>query len=219
MNGDWLTTARQSLPRLWDLRRRLEPTERLPDIRAITPEFLSARGLRGVIWDVDGTLMEYHATDIASDFRYQVRSLFTHPEISHAILSNCGDERFLALGEIFPEVPVIRSYSLSGKRFDRVFRDGRDSFAPNELESLYAKGAKQVRKPDGDLIRLAIREMGLDSPEEVVMVGDQYLTDIASANLAGARSIKVPAWGRETFPLPVRLSQDFEACLFRFRPR
>lgn len=191
----------------------------MADVRGITPEYLADRNLRGVIWDVDGTLMEYHANDIASEFRQEVRALFRHPDFSHAILSNCGDERFLALGKMFPEIPVVRSYAVGEERIDRVFRDGQDSFAPGELEALYARGARQVRKPDGELIFLAMREMNLVDPQGVVMVGDQYLTDVASANLAGARSIKVPAWARHTFPLPVKLSQDFEALLFRLRPR
>lgn len=219
MNGDWLTTARQSLPRLWDLRRRLEPTERLADVGGIDVEYLETRGIRGVIWDVDGTLMEYHAMDVASEFRDQIRSLFLHPTIKNSILSNCGDERFITLGQIFPEIPVVRSYVLNGKRVDRVIAEGRDSFQDGELEALYRDGGYQVRKPDPDLIHLAIREMELVPSDGVVMVGDQYLTDIASANLAGIRSIKVPAWRRDTFPLPVRLSQDFEACLYRIRPR
>jgi predicted HAD superfamily phosphohydrolase YqeG len=46
-------------------------------------------------------------------------------------------------------------------------------------------------------------------------VGDQYLTDIAGANLAGIRSIKVPTIGRRSFPLPVRFLQWSEELLFR----
>ena len=49
----------------------------------------------------------------------------------------------------------------------------------------------------------------------VVMVGDQYTTDIAGANLAGIRSIKVATIARHSFPFPVRLLQTMEDMLVR----
>jgi predicted HAD superfamily phosphohydrolase YqeG len=45
------------------------------------------------------------------------------------------------------------------------------------------------------------------------MVGDQYFTDIAGANLAGIRSIKVPTVGRAQFPFVVRWFQRLETAL------
>jgi predicted HAD superfamily phosphohydrolase YqeG len=44
------------------------------------------------------------------------------------------------------------------------------------------------------------------------MIGDQYFTDIVSANLAGVRSIKVPTLDPPSFPTAVRLSQKFETA-------
>ncbi|MCA9722385.1 MAG: HAD hydrolase-like protein, partial [Gemmatimonadetes bacterium] len=49
----------------------------------------------------------------------------------------------------------------------------------------------------------------------VVMVGDQYLTDIAGANLAGARSIKLAAIAPETLPPGIRAGQRVERLLYR----
>ncbi len=49
----------------------------------------------------------------------------------------------------------------------------------------------------------------------VLMVGDQYLTDVASANLAGIRSAKVRTFRRDTFPRSLRFSQALEVTLYR----
>jgi predicted HAD superfamily phosphohydrolase YqeG len=49
----------------------------------------------------------------------------------------------------------------------------------------------------------------------VALVGDQYLTDVATANLAGIRSIKVPTLGRASFPPSVRLLQRVDEWLYR----
>ena len=80
-----------------------------------------------------------------------------------------------------------------------------------------------IRKPSRRLVQAALRELGVaDRPAAALMVGDQYFTDIASANLAGIRSVKVPTLHRASFPAPVRWSQRLETMLYRLkhgRPR
>ena len=49
---------------------------------------------------------------------------------------------------------------------------------------------------------------------EVAMVGDQYLTDVAGANLGGIRSIKLPTLAPETFRRSVRAGQIAETVLY-----
>ena len=67
-------------------------------------------------------------------------------------------------------------------------------------------------------MRAALEELGVaDRPAAALMVGDQYFTDIASANLAGVRSVKVPTLHRASFPAPVRWSQRLEAVLYRLK--
>jgi len=67
-------------------------------------------------------------------------------------------------------------------------------------------------------VRAALAELDIaDRPEAALMVGDQYFTDIASANLAGVRSAKVPTLHRASFPAPVRWSQRLEAVLYRLK--
>jgi len=48
----------------------------------------------------------------------------------------------------------------------------------------------------------------------VAMVGDQYLTDVAGANLGGVRSIKLPTLAPGTFRRSVRLGQVVEILLY-----
>ena len=47
------------------------------------------------------------------------------------------------------------------------------------------------------------------------MVGDQYFTDIAGANLAGVRSIKLSAIGPESLPRSIRMGQMVERLVYR----
>ncbi len=218
MNGDWLTTAKQSLPRLKKLVHRLEPTFVFPDIRSITPEFVEREQIRGIIWDVDGTLMSYHGSAIDPALLPTVNAL-SECGVVQAVLSNCGEDRFVRLGTMFPEWPTLRGYQTAeGHRRYRVLKSGLDDPGPEEVARILSSGGFTVRKPDGDLLREALRVLDVE-PEHGLMVGDQYLTDVASANLAGVRSVKVPAWRGDTFPIAVKASQTFERLLYRFRPR
>jgi predicted HAD superfamily phosphohydrolase YqeG len=48
------------------------------------------------------------------------------------------------------------------------------------------------------------------------MVGDQYWTDVAGANMAGVRSIRVPPVEPGTFPTTLRVLQSVEQRLRRW---
>lgn len=79
-------------------------------------------------------------------------------------------------------------------------------------------GLGPIRKPSRRLVRAALEWLKVeDRPEAALMVGDQYFTDIASANLAGIRSLKVATLHRASFPRPVRVSQRLEGLLYRLR--
>ena len=75
-------------------------------------------------------------------------------------------------------------------------------------------GLDPVRKPDPELLRAAVAALELPG-SAVVMVGDQYFTDIAGAGLAGIRSIKVPTIGRESFPTGMRVGHVVERLAYR----
>ena len=140
-------------------------------------------------------------------------ALLADEGLRHAILSNASEERFLQLGEMFPTLPILRGYALRGELLFRKIARGTDCWTREELAARLAAGAHAVRKPNAELIELALRELAC-AKDEAVMIGDQYLTDVAGANLAGVRSIKLPTLAPETFRRTVRLGQIAENVVY-----
>jgi HAD superfamily phosphatase (TIGR01668 family) len=213
---DWLLTLRQTLPRLGQVLGNMQPTQHLPDVNAITSAMLEQQGIRSIIWDVDGTLMSYHARAIAPVLRSQVESLFSDSRLSHAILSNCDERRFDELKEIFPSVPIVRAYTTADGPVYRTAIAQRDTHTRDQVQEILSSGGRQIRKPSRLLVDHAIEQMQATSHGSVV-VGDQYLTDVASANLARVRSIKVQTFARKTFPKSIQTTQRLESLLYRLR--
>lgn len=208
------TTFVQVLPRLPSLLARMRPTWHLPSLAALDEQFLRSNGIRGIIWDVDGTLTGDRRSTLEPQVEGSFRSLLRNPDLRHVILSNSGEERFRQLGEIFPEVPLLRAYRLRGEVLYRRRLGGTDNWSAEELESRLAQGAVVVRKPDAQLIDYCVRELGVGA-DATVMVGDQYLTDVAGANLGGVRSVKLATLAPDTFRRTVRFSQVVELGLYR----
>lgn len=204
-------TIAQTLPRLRAVLGNLRPTWHFRDIGALSRDFLDRHGIRGIVWDVDGTLMRFHDTRLAPEGE-RLRGLFADVDIRHAILSNADERRFIELGILLPEIPVMKGYRVDGAVRVRVLQDGRDTMP--DAEALTAAGAVPLRKPDGSLMRAAVAALDL-VPAEVVMIGDQYFTDIAGANLGGVRSIKVNAIGWEALPPGIRFGQRVERIAYR----
>lgn len=223
--GDWLGTVRQAVPDLLRILPRLRPTLELESVAALDEAVLRDLGVTAVIWDVDGTLMENHGRRVSADVAPQVHALFEAPGLRHAILSNSGERRFQELGRIFPGVPVLRAYATpGGTAFRRLLRGtdawrgpGEERGPPRAARSCEHAGVEPLRvikKPSALLVDYALAELGVNR-REAVLVGDQYFTDVAGANLAGVRSIKVRTIGRGRFPLPVRVLQRLEDLLVR----
>ena len=211
---DLLSTLRQTLPRLWRLRSQLQPTFHLDTVAAIDTAFLQHHGIRAVLWDVDGTVMSFHGGDVDPAFPH-VRKLFRDGPGRHAILSNCHESRFEELGRMFPEVPIVRAYSTATGPIVRVKQRGGDTHTSHEVLELLNAGGRQIRKPSGELVGYCMHVLEEKDPNSVLIVGDQYVTDVASANLAGIRSAKVRTFRRDTFPRALRFSQALEATLYR----
>jgi HAD superfamily phosphatase (TIGR01668 family) len=184
---DWLLTIRQSavrIPRLWS---QLDPTFHLPSVASIDSDFVQQENIRGFIWDVDGTLMGCRHNRVAPDLQDAVATLFARSGTRHVILSNCAEDRFLELGRIFPTAPILRGYlTPRGPACRRLV--GQDDQRDPRIEN--TAQLQPIRKPSAILVEFALRELALP-PSQVVVVGDQYLTDIAGANATGVRSIKV----------------------------
>jgi predicted HAD superfamily phosphohydrolase YqeG len=207
------TTLVQVWPRLISLIGRMRPTWQVRSLAEITPAFLRARDVRGLIWDVDGTLTGDGRRDVLPEAAAPFRALLADPDVRHVILSNASEERFRQLGEMFPEIPLLRGYVHRGVRVFRTLHRGVESGTADQLAKRLADGAHVIRKPSAELIHYAVRELRC-AREHVVMVGDQYLTDVAGANLGGIRSIKLPTLAPETFRRSVRLGQIVENVLF-----
>lgn len=232
MSATWMQTARRLLPRLAGLSREIRPTFHLDSVNGLSAGRLRDLGVEAVLWDVDGTLMAHHAGRVDPALAAGFESLLRAPGLRHAIVSNCQEARFAELGEIFPATPVVLGYETGAGAAFRVRRGPRESWrgpgaaaassagdrAPGDLRPIRKPDRKPIRKPSRRLVRAALEELDIaDRPGAALMVGDQYFTDIASANLAGIRSVKVPTLRRASFPAPVRWSQRLEAALYRLR--
>jgi hypothetical protein len=121
---------------------------------------------------------------------------------------------------IFPEVPVLKVYrTIDGLLGRRLFR-GVETWFPElggATDATVDPGTAAlvpIRKPNADVIRFAVDQLGLE-PGAALMVGDQYWTDVAGANLGGIRSARVPVVGRSTFPAPIRLFQQLDRWMRR----
>jgi predicted HAD superfamily phosphohydrolase YqeG len=209
-----LSTLVQSVGRLPLLLRHMEPTWTFASLAELDAGFLRQHGITGLIWDVDGTLTAYHDTTLLEAAAGPFEALLADETLRHVILSNAPEWRFRELSRIFPAIPVLRGYLLAGEVHVRRLLGGADSWAPGELESRMAAGAVVLRKPDPRLVELAVAELGGD-PGRVVMVGDQHLTDVAGASLAGVRSVKLRNPARRSFPMAIRFTQRLEALAYR----
>ena len=213
MARDQYATMLQTLPRLWTIARKTKPTYHLDSAKEITADFLEREGISGVLWDVDGTIMSYHAKVIDDEFAH-LGDLIANGPAKHGILSNCDEDRFLELAEMFPEFPSLRGYTTpAGTVFRKTYKR-EDTHTHKQVSDILANGGRQIRKPSGELVQFGMEALGVTDPQAILMVGDQYLTDVASANLAGAKSAKVRTFRRDTFPLSIRISQRLERALY-----
>ncbi|WP_419857923.1 HAD hydrolase-like protein [Candidatus Palauibacter irciniicola] len=224
MKATWMQTARRLLPRLASMSRRIRPTFHLDSVNGLSAGRLRDLGVEAVLWDVDGTLMAHHAGRVDPALAPGFEDLLRAPGLRHAIVSNCQEARFAELGEIFPAIPVMLGYETGAGAAFRVRRGPRESWRGPGAAAASSAGdgspgdLRPIRKPSRRLVRAALEELGVaDRPAAALMVGDQYFTDIASANLAGVRSVKVPTLHRASFPAPVRWSQRLEAVLYRLK--
>lgn len=209
MHPDWLNTGVRVIRQLSTLANHVRPTLHARDVREIDPDELCRQGIRGVLWDVDGTLMGYHAHEIAPDLRAHVHALFADDRLRHAIVSNCDDARLEELARIFPEATVVRLHQTEPGLVTRSIANGVERYEP-PLSAPLPPGATAVQKPSAALVEAAAAALGDVPLAQIVVVGDQYFTDVASASLAGARSIKVTTYQRRSFPVGIQLGQGLE---------
>ncbi|HEU5139046.1 MAG TPA: YqeG family HAD IIIA-type phosphatase [Bacillales bacterium] len=130
------------------------PDEHVESIFDIQPDKLRELGIKGVITDLDNTLVEWDRPDATPELSKWV-TLMREQGIYITIVSNNKEKRV--------------------KRFSD----------PVEIPFIY-----KARKPMTKAFRHAMRDMKLRK-EEIVIVGDQILTDVLGGNRLGVHTILV----------------------------
>ncbi|MBM7660757.1 HAD superfamily phosphatase (TIGR01668 family) [Bacillus mesophilus] len=130
------------------------PNEHVKSIFDIKAEALKERGIKGIITDLDNTLVEWDRPTATPELKEWFKSLLDS-DITVTIVSNNNKER-------------VEAFS-----------------APIDVPFIF-----NARKPMTIAFKKALRSMNLKA-EEVVVVGDQLLTDILGGNRIGLHTILV----------------------------
>ncbi|MFD2926041.1 YqeG family HAD IIIA-type phosphatase [Halobacillus naozhouensis] len=130
------------------------PNEHVQSIHDIDPEDLIRKGIKGIITDLDNTLVAWDEPDATEEIVNWFR-LMNHHGIQVTIASNNNENRV----KLFSE-PLNTSFIHS------------------------------ARKPLSRAFKRARKEMKIQK-NEIVVVGDQLMTDVLGGNVAGLYTILV----------------------------
>ncbi|PLS15158.1 YqeG family HAD IIIA-type phosphatase [Bacillus sp. M6-12] len=134
--------------------KKFLPSQHVKSIFDITPESLKKQGIKGIITDLDNTLVEWDRPSATPQLIKWFDEMREHG-ILVTIVSNNIERR-------------VKSFA-----------------DPLQIPFIF-----QARKPMGKAFRKALRDMGLKK-SEVVVIGDQLLTDVLGGNLNGFHTILV----------------------------
>ncbi|MCP8616936.1 YqeG family HAD IIIA-type phosphatase [Salirhabdus salicampi] len=134
--------------------KRFLPNEHVQTVFDIKPEHLKEKGMKGIITDLDNTLVAWDQADATPEI-IEWFTLMQKHGITVTIISNNNEERVQYFAKPL-NIPFI----------------------------------SKARKPLGGAFKSALQEMNLE-PEEVVVVGDQLLTDVLGGNIANLHTILV----------------------------
>jgi uncharacterized protein len=130
------------------------PDQHVQNILDITPEMLVERGVKGIITDLDNTLVEWDRPEATPELIKWFTSI-KEKGILITIVSNNTQQR-------------VKSFS-----------------DPVEIPFIYS-----ARKPMNKAFKRALKDMKLKN-QEVVVIGDQLLTDVLGGNRIGLHTILV----------------------------
>ncbi|MFD1335402.1 YqeG family HAD IIIA-type phosphatase [Oceanobacillus iheyensis] len=133
---------------------RFLPNEHVKSIFDLQPATLKKRGIKGIITDLDNTLVAWDVKDATPEVVRWFQEMREN-DIKVTIISNNNQERV----QVFSE--------------------------PLETPFVYS-----ARKPLSKAFKTVAKEMEL-SKEEIVVVGDQLLTDVLGGNFAGFYTVLV----------------------------
>lgn len=153
------------------------PNEYVKNVYNVQPEDLKKRGIKGIITDLDNTLIEWDRPNAT-------------PKL---------EEWFLKMKELGIQVTVV-----SNNNEQRV----KDFAAPLGIPFIHS-----ARKPFVRAFKRAIQEMKLTA-DEVVVIGDQLLTDVLGGNRVGLYTILVVPVA-QTDGLVTRFNRKIERRIMR----
>ncbi|MFD1018834.1 YqeG family HAD IIIA-type phosphatase [Thalassobacillus hwangdonensis] len=130
------------------------PDEHVESIFEIRPEELKERGIKGIITDLDNTLVAWDVEEATPEIS-QWFKLMAENDIKVTITSNNNEERVSVFSQ------------------------------PLDTKYIYS-----ARKPLSKAFKKAQKQMKLQK-EEIVVIGDQLLTDVLGGNFAGFHTILV----------------------------
>ncbi|GGN54764.1 YqeG family HAD IIIA-type phosphatase [Oceanobacillus indicireducens] len=133
---------------------RFLPNENVKSIFDIQPEKLKKRGIKGIITDLDNTLVAWDVRDATPEVVKWFEQMKEH-DIKVTIISNNNLDRVKAFSD-----PLGTPYVYS------------------------------ARKPLRRAFNRVAKEMNLEK-DEIVVIGDQLLTDVLGGNSAGFYTILV----------------------------
>lgn len=134
--------------------KKFLPDEQVKSIFEIHPEALKEKGIKGIITDLDNTLVAWDVKEATSEVVQWFRSMKEHG-IKVTIISNNNRERVSVFSEPL-DTPFVFS----------------------------------ARKPLRKAFKTTAKKMNLKK-EEIVVIGDQILTDVLGGNMAGFYTILV----------------------------
>ncbi|WP_010678205.1 YqeG family HAD IIIA-type phosphatase [Bacillus timonensis] len=130
------------------------PNEHVKSVLEISPSKLKELGIKGVITDLDNTLVEWDRPNATPELVKWFKDINVHG-IKVTIVSNNQEKRV------------------------------KDFSDPLGIPFIF-----EARKPLGRAFKRAVKEMGLQK-DEVVVIGDQLLTDVLGGNRSGLHTILV----------------------------
>ncbi|MFZ3576470.1 YqeG family HAD IIIA-type phosphatase [Virgibacillus sp. DJP39] len=134
--------------------KKFLPNEHVKQVFDIHPSKLKQKGIKGIITDLDNTLVAWDVQDATPEIINWFKQMKDY-DIKVTIISNNNQERV----KIFSE--------------------------PLDAPFVYS-----ARKPLSRAFKTAAKQMGLNK-QDIVVVGDQLLTDVLGGNFAGFYTILV----------------------------
>ncbi len=130
------------------------PNEHVKSVFDISPEVLKSKGIKGIITDLDNTLVAWDVMDATPEVIEWFKQMKEN-DIKVTIISNNKQERVKVFSEPL-DTPFVFS----------------------------------ARKPLSKAFKSVAKQMGMKK-EEIVVIGDQLLTDVLGGNIAGFYTILV----------------------------